>query len=229
MSAAEPAPAVSDRPAVSGGSGSRVLANTAESRPDEGRTNAVRDSWTGATAMLADPTIRRLLLAQWLPSALVVGAEALLISYSADRGFPSGAGAVLMAGPAVGMLIGDLVIGRFVRPSWRERLSGPLVLLLGAPLLLLPAAPPLPVTAALLVLSGFGFAYSLGLQRAFLEAAPENRVGQMFALLSTGLMALQGVGPLLAGALAELTTPATAIACAGAATMLVAVTTRKPR
>ncbi|MEV4281764.1 MFS transporter [Actinoplanes xinjiangensis] len=217
VSAAVPAPA------ASGGS------VTAESRPDEGRTNAVRDSWTGATAMLADPTIRRLLLAQWLPSALVVGAEALLISYSADRGFPSDAGAVLMAGPAVGMLIGDFVIGRFVRPIWRERLSGPLVLLLGAPLLLLPAAPPLPVTAALLVLSGFGFAYSLGLQRAFLEAAPENRVGQMFALLSTGLMALQGVGPLLAGALAELTTPATAIACAGAATMLVAVTARKPR
>jgi MFS family permease len=201
----------------------------AKGRPEENRANAVRDSWTGATAMLANPTIRRLLLAQWLPSALVVGAEALLIPYSADRGLPAGTGAVLMAGPAVGMLIGDFVVGRFVRPIWRERLSGPLVLLLGAPLLLLPAAPPLPVTVALLVLSGVGFAYSLGLQRAFLEAAPENRVGQLFALLSTGLMALQGVGPLLAGALAELTTPATAIACAGAATMLVAVTTRKPR
>ncbi|MEU4160227.1 MFS transporter [Actinoplanes sp. NPDC026670] len=194
-----------------------------------GSRNAVRDSWTGATAMLADPAIRRLLLAQWLPSALVVGAEALLIAYSADRGLPPGAGAVLMAGPAVGMLLGDLIVGRFVRPIWRERLSGPLVLLLGAPLLLLPANPPLPVTAALLVLSGTGFAYSLGLQRAFLEAAPEHRVGQLFALLSTGLMALQGVGPLLSGALAELTTPATAIACAGAATMLVAMTTRKPR
>ncbi|BEL07531.1 hypothetical protein Q0Z83_057220 [Actinoplanes sichuanensis] len=201
----------------------------AETRPDGRRRNAVRDSWTGATAMLADPTIRRLLLAQWLPSAFVVGAEALLIAYSADRGLPPGAGAVLMAGPAVGMLIGDLIVGRFVRPIWRERLSGPLVLLLGAPLLLLPADPPLPLTAALLVLSGTGFAYSLGLQRAFLESAPEHRVGQLFALLSTGLMALQGVGPLLSGAVAELTTPATAIAAAGAATMLVAATTRRPR
>jgi MFS family permease len=227
------AAAVSGRPVptgapVSGGPDPGGPAVT-ESGPDGGRPNAVRDSWNGATAMLADSTIRRLLLAQWLPSALVVGAEALLIPYSADRGFAPGAGAVLMAGPAVGMLLGDLVVGRFVSPVRRERLSGPLVLLLGAPLLLLPAGPPLPVTAALLVLSGFGFAYSLGLQRAFLEAAPENRVGQLFALLSTGLMALQGVGPLLAGALAELTTPATAIACAGAATMLVAVTTRQPR
>jgi predicted MFS family arabinose efflux permease len=194
-----------------------------------GRRGAVRDSWTGATAMLADPTIRRLLLAQWLPAAMVVGAEALLVSYSARRGFPPGAGAVLMAGPAAGMLLGNFVVGRFVRPAWRERLSGPLVLLLGAPLPLVAAGPPLPVTAALLVLSGFGFAYSLGLQRAFLDAAPEARLGQLFALLSTGMMALQGTGPLLAGALAELTTPATAIACAGAATMLVAVTTRKPR
>ncbi|GIE78196.1 hypothetical protein Aph02nite_41460 [Actinoplanes philippinensis] len=201
----------------------------AAARPDTGRRNAIQDSWTGATAMLTDRTIRRLLLAQWLPPALVVGAEALLISYSATRGLSPGASALLMAGPAIGMLIGDLVIGRFVAPARRERLVSPLVLLMGAPLVLLPAAPPLPVTAALLILSGFGAAYSLGLQRAFLEAAPEHRVGQLFALLSTGLMALQGVGPLLSGALAELTTPALAIACAGAATMLVAVTTRKPR
>ncbi|MEU8657306.1 MFS transporter [Actinoplanes philippinensis] len=223
--AAPPAPPGTSAPP----SGTSPSPASAATRTDQGRRNAIRDSWTGATAMLADRTIRRLLLAQWLPPALVVGAEALLIPYSANRGLPPGAGALLMAGPAAGMLIGDLVIGRFVPPTWRERLVFPLVLLLGAPLLLLPAAPPLPVTAALLVLSGFGSAYSLGLQRAFLEAAPEHRVGQLFALLSTGLMALQGVGPLLSGAVAELATPAVAIACAGAATTLVAVTTRKPR
>jgi predicted MFS family arabinose efflux permease len=190
------------------------------------RPGAVRDSWTGARAMLAHPTIRRLLLAQWLPCALAVGAEALLVSYAARRGFPHGSGALLMGAPAAGMLLGDFLVGRFVKPLWRERLTAPLVLLLGAPLLLMPVNPPLPVTVTLLVLSGFGLAYSLGLQRAFLEAAPPDRVGQLFALLSTGVMALQGTGPLLAGVLAELTSPATAIAAAGVATMLVTVMIR---
>ncbi|MEV0902232.1 MFS transporter [Actinoplanes sp. NPDC049802] len=184
---------------------------------------AVRDSWTGAVSLLADRTIRRLLLAQWLPSAFVAGSEALLVAYAARRGFAPGAGAILMAAPAVGMLIGNFAVGRLLRPSVRERLSAPLVVLLGAPLITLPAPLPLPVATAVLVLAGTGFAYGLGLQREFLEAAPADRLGQLFALLSTGLMALQGVGPLVFGAVAELTSPAAAIAAAGMATSLVAL------
>ncbi|GAA0456491.1 hypothetical protein Aca07nite_51940 [Actinoplanes capillaceus] len=184
---------------------------------------AVRDSWTGAISMLTDRTIRRLLLAQWLPSAFVAGSEALLVAYAARRGFAPGAGAILMAAPAVGMLIGNFAVGRLLRPSLRERLSAPLIILLGAPLITLLAPLPLPLVTVILVVAGTGFAYGLGLQREFLEAAPADRLGQLFALLSTGLMALQGVGPLVFGALAELTSPATAIAAAGMATSLVAL------
>ncbi|GAA4959050.1 MFS transporter [Actinoplanes utahensis] len=187
-----------------------------------GRGGAVRDSWTGATALLGDRIIRRLLIVQWLPSAFAAGAEALLVAYGARRGFPTGAGALLMAASPVGMLVGNFAIGRLVRPALRERLSAPLVVLLGAPLVLLFADLPLPVTVTLLVLAGTGFAYSIGIQREFLEAAPEARRGQLFALLSTGLMALQGVGPLIVGAIAEVTSPATAIALAGIATVLIA-------
>jgi predicted MFS family arabinose efflux permease len=190
--------------------------------------NTVRDSWTGATAMLADPTIRRLLLAQWLPSAFVAGAEALFVAYAATRHFPTGAGALLMGAPALGMFLGNFAVGRFLRPSLRERYAGAFVLVLGAPLILVLTAPPLPILTALLVLSGTGFAYSLGLQREFLEAAPDGRTGQLFALLSTGLMALQGLGPLLLGAIAETLTPVAAIAAAGVATVLVAPLVRRP-
>lgn len=193
------------------------------------RGGAIRDSWTGAVALLSDRTIRRLLLAQWLPSAFVAGAEALLVAYGAGRGFPAGTGAVLMGAPAVGMLLGNFAAGRFLRPSLRERSSPVFLVVLGAPLIALPAAPPLPVLVALLIVAGTGFAYGLGLQRAFLAAAPEERRGQLFALFSTGMMALQGVGPLLLGALAELTSPAPAIAVAGAATVLVAPSLRRLR
>lgn len=206
----------------------RLPAGTAAAPAARGGT--VRDSWTGATALLGDRTVRRLLLAQWLPSAFAAGAEALLVSYGARRGFPTGSGAILMAASPAGMLLGDFAVGRFLRPSLRERLSAPLVLVLGLPLVALLADLPLPAVAALLVLAGTGFAYTLGLQREFLEATPEDRRGQVFVLLSTGLMALQGLGPLAFGALAELTTPAIAIAAAGVAIVLVAPTlhTRRP-
>jgi len=190
--------------------------------PAEQRAGAIRDSWAGAVAMLSDGTIRRLLLAQWLPSAFVAGAEALFVAYGAGRGFPAGAGAVLMGAPALGMLLGNFVVGRFVRPARRERLVRAFLVVLGAPLIVLLVAPPLPVVVGLLIVAGTGFAYGLGLQRAFLAAAPEHRRGQLFALLSTGLMALQGIGPLVLGALAELTSPVVAIAVAGLATVLVA-------
>jgi len=190
--------------------------------PAEQRAGAIRDSWAGAVAMLSDGTIRRLLLAQWLPSAFVAGAEALFVAYGAGRGFPAGAGAVLMGAPALGMLLGNFVVGRFVRPARRERLVRAFLVVLGAPLIVLLVAPPLPVVVGLLIVAGTGFAYGLGLQRAFLAAAPEHRRGQLFALLSTGLMALQGIGPLVLGALAELTSPVVAIAAAGLATVLVA-------
>lgn len=193
------------------------------------RPGAVRDSWTGAVALLSDRTIRPLLLAQWLPSAFVAGAEALLVAYSAGRGFPAGTGALLMAAPAAGMLAGNFGAGRLMRPSLRERATPWLLLVLGAPLVALLAGPPLPVVVGLLVVAGTGFAYGLGLQRAFLAAAPEDRRGQLFALLSTGMMVLQGVGPLVLGAVAEVTSPAVAIAVAGAATVLVAPSLRRLR
>ncbi|MEV6303042.1 MFS transporter [Actinoplanes sp. NPDC051861] len=189
----------------------------------------LNESWTGATTMLANPTIRRLLLAQWLPSAFVAGAEALLIAYGARRGFPAGTGALLMAAPAVGMFTGNLIVGRFLRPSQRERYTGAFVVLLGAPLILLITGPPLAVVTVLLTLTGFGFAYGLGLQREFLESAPEGRTGQLFALLSTGLMALQGLGPLVLGALAEITSPSLAIATAGLLTVLITPLVRRSK
>ncbi|XVU21094.1 MFS transporter [Actinoplanes sp. CA-054009] len=202
------------------------LPRDAASAPSAARSGAVRDSWVGARSMLSDRTIRRLLLVQWMPSALIAGAEALLVSYGGKRGFPPGAGAVLMAAPAVGMLLGNFVVGRFLRPSLRERLAGVFVVVLGAPLVVLLLAPPFPLVVALLVLAGTGYAYGLGVQRAFLEAAPADRRGQLFALFSTGLMALQGVGPLLLGVIAEATSPTLAIALAGVATALIAPSLR---
>lgn len=185
--------------------------------------SAVRQSWSANAQLLADAVIRRLLLIQWLPSMLVVGAEGLVIAYAAMRGFPPGAGAMLLASVPGGMLLGQLVVGRFTAPAWRTRLVAPLLVLLGAPVMLLAADPPFAVTAALLTLTGFGFGYPLGLQKQFLDALPEANRGQAFGLLSMGLMTLQGIGPLIFGLLGEAAGIRAAMFTAGAAIIVIAI------
>jgi predicted MFS family arabinose efflux permease len=188
-----------------------------------GDSSVLRQSWTVNRLLLTDRTVRALLLAQWLPSAFVAAGESLVIPYASVRGFPASAPGLLLACIPVGMMVGNVVVGRMLHPPARERLVAPLVALLGLPLLALPVGPPLPVTAGLLVLAGCGFGYALGLQRPFLDAVTEPVRGQAFALLSTGLMTVQGVAPLAFGGLAELVPIGITMAASGAANLVTAL------
>jgi hypothetical protein len=121
------------------------------------------------------------------------------------------------------MIAGDFAAGRLLRPATRERLTIPLMMVAGLPLLGFAAGPPLPVAAGLLVVTGIGPAYILGIQRRFLDAVPAPVLGQAFGLLSTGLMTFQGAGPALVGAVAEITSAGGAMALAGAAIIVTAL------
>ncbi|MCX4745561.1 MFS transporter [Kitasatospora sp. NBC_01287] len=193
----------------------------------EDSARVLHGSWTGNRALLADRAVRRQLLAQWLPLAFASGAEGLIVAYLGERGLPVACAGLLFGALPVGMLLGDLVVGRLLRPAARERLVAPLVALLGLPLLGFAWRPGVPGAALLLAVSGAGFAYGLGLQRGFLAALPADRHGQAFGLLAAGVMTVQGVGPLLFGALAQLGTPADAMAGAGAAVLLTACWIRR--
>lgn len=184
------------------------------------RRGAVRASLAGNAELLADPRVRGLLLAQWLPGAFVAGAESLIVPYTESLGHPAAAASPLLAALPAGMLCGDVIIGRFCRPAQRQRLVLPLAMITGAPLLALLLHPPLLVAAAALFGCGFGFGYQLGIQQAFLDSLPPGRRGQGFGLSATGVMGGQGLTPPLAGAVAAVASPAAAMAAAGAATVL---------
>lgn len=190
--------------------------------------SAVRQSWSVSAALLRDAAVRPLLLLQWLPPAFAVGAEALMVPYAAYRGYAPGSAGLLLACAPAGMLVADLVVGRFVRPPTRERLVGPLLVLQGACVAALALPVPLPVAATLMAGLGGGFAYSLGLQRRFLDALPTAHRGQAFGLLSTGLMTLQGLGPTAFGAVGEFGSMPVAFAGAGLLIVVVA-TVLRPR
>ncbi|GGO65321.1 MFS transporter [Nonomuraea cavernae] len=184
-----------------------------------GEHGAVRTTLRVNRLLLADRRVRALLLACWLPTVCLAGAEAMIVPYLGGQGR---AGAVL-AMAAVGMAVGQFVVGRFVAPARRERLSLPLAVLIGLPWLAFLASPGLVWACALAALATVGLAYQLGLQRRFLEAVPEDVRGQAFGLQSAGLMTGQAVGAALVGVLGELIGPGPAIVAAGGAGVLVAL------
>jgi predicted MFS family arabinose efflux permease len=195
-----------------------------------GRTTRgiIRATMAGNLELLGDRTVRGLLLAQWLPAWFVTGAESLIVPYAGSLGLPPSAASPLLAAAPAGMLLGDVVVGRFCRPAVRQRLAFPLAALMGAPLLVLAFRPPLPVTGTVLLACGFGFAYMLGVQQPFLDSLPDRLRGQAFGLNSTGMMTGQGLIPPLAGGLAAASGAGPAMAVAGAVTILAALLLRGP-
>ena len=186
----------------------------------------VRATMAGHVELFRDRTVLGLLLAQWLPAWLVAGAESLIVPYNGSLGRPASAAGPLLAALPAGMLLGDLLVGRFCAPGTRTRLAFPLAAAMGVPLLGLVFRPPLPLACLALLACGAGFAYQLGIQQAFLDSLPEQRRGQGFGLSSTGTMAGQGVTPALVGALAGAIGAAAAMAVAGTATALAALALR---
>jgi Na+/melibiose symporter-like transporter len=188
----------------------------------------VRATIAGNVELLTLRPVRGLLLAQWLPVWFVTGAEALIIPYAVSLGDPPGAAGPLLAAVPGGMLLGDLLVGRFCPLARRERLAFPLALLLGAPLLMLVFRPPPLIAGVALFISGCGYAYQLGIQQAFLDSLPARLRGQAFGLRTTGTMGGQGLVPSAIGGIAAALGPAVAMAMAGTIAMLTALALHGP-
>ncbi|WNF29389.1 MFS transporter [Streptomyces sp. C11-1] len=187
---------------------------TARTPRSTGRASVGETRRTNARLWSSVPR-RHVFLALWVPNGLVVGCESLYVAYA-----PGHAG-LLFAGGALGMLAGDALVGRFVTVRWRARLGSPLRLLLAAPHLLFVLRPGLPIALAAVVLASVGFAASLLLQERLVALTPPELSGQALGLASSGMLAMQGVGAAVAGAIAQLTSPATGMAAAAALSVAV--------
>ncbi|MFF3330500.1 MFS transporter [Streptomyces sp. NPDC002888] len=159
-----------------------------------------------ANALLWSSRPRRLVyLGLWLPNGLVVGCESLFVSYD------PGAAGTLFACAALGMLVGDVIVGRLVPPAVRARLATPLLLLLATPYAFFALRPDTPVAAACAALASVGFGASLVQQERLVALTPSELRGHSLGLDSAGRLTMQGVSAALAGSVAQLTSPATAM------------------
>ncbi|HEY3505430.1 MAG TPA: MFS transporter [Actinocatenispora sp.] len=158
----------------------------------------------------------------WL-YGLFLAPEALAVPFTHQIGAGAGATGWLMAADPVGALVGTLLLTRVVPQRWWPALLAPLVVATGVPLVLSALAPTLPVALVLWPLTGVLTCYITIAQVTYVRRVPDDRRGRAAGVASAGLQTAQGVGVLLAGALAELMAPSTAIGVCAAAGVLLAV------
>ncbi|MCW5253462.1 MFS transporter [Streptomyces sp. SHP 1-2] len=184
-------------------------------RPPRGTGRATISATWRANARLWSSVPRRYVyLALWVPNGLIVGVESLYVPYS-----PDDAGLLLASG-ALGMLVGDVVAGRFLPPRWRERLTVPLCVLLAAPYPFFALGPGLPTALVLVTVAALGYAAGLLLQERLIALTPDALSGQALGLHGSGMLTMQGVGAAVAGSVAELTSPASGMATTAAASLV---------
>ncbi|HEY7047798.1 MAG TPA: MFS transporter, partial [Jatrophihabitantaceae bacterium] len=117
---------------------------------------------------------------------------------------------------------------RFVTDRVRRRLVEPLRFLLAAPYVAFVFHPPLAIEVALAFAASAGYAASLPLQERLVSNTEPGIRGQVLGLNGTGMLAMQGIGAVLAGALAQQlggdhAGVATAIGLTGCASLAVTV------
>ncbi len=134
---------------------------------------------------------------------------------------------LLMAAMPLGMVAGAFLLSRLAAPSVRMRLIGWLAILSCLPLVGCACNPPLWVVLALWTPAGAGGAYQLAAAATFAQALQLATRARAFGLAQSGLYAVQGLGILAGGAVAQVIGAPLAVGRAGlagltAATMLAA-------
>lgn len=166
---------------------------------------SVAQTWRTNALLWSSPPRRTTYLLLWIPNGLIVGCESLYVSYAPDRA------GLLFAFAAFGMFVGDVTTGRFIPPAVRGRLGIPFLLLLATPYLPFALGPGVAVAAGAVALASVGFGASLIQQERLMALTPDELSGHALGLHSSGMLTMQGVSAALAGTVAQLTSPATAM------------------
>jgi len=191
---------------------------SAKPRPDPGAvestTGYLPAVFAGFALIARDRGLRTRLGLIWLMGLWVVP-EGVAPPYALDIGGGTRAVGFLMAAAPAGMILGAYFFVRVLGDRLRSRLLGPAAVLTGAPLVLCALQPGLGLSILLWGLSGVLMAYSVPLQADFVRAVPRDQRGQVVGIGASGLLAVQGVGILLGGLIAQGWNAATAITVAG--------------
>jgi hypothetical protein len=173
------------------------------------------DSLRGVREVLGHARLRRLLLLGWLVPMFAVAPESLAAPYVAGQGGSTALVGWWLAMLPIGLVAGDLLGVLTLSPARQRALTGLAAAAYFLPYLVFGTRPPVAVALPLLAGAGLCGLYSLGLDALVRAAVPDELFARAMAVNSAGLLTVQGVGFALAGAIAQVTGPAWAIAIAG--------------
>ena len=191
-------------------------------RPRNAVRKAGRSLSDGVRLIWSDRQLRGLLGLLYL-YGFYIAPEGLAVAYAADEGAGHAAVGLLMAADPVGAIIGSLLLSRWLPAAWRSRALGPLAVVSGIPMVASAFYHSVPAAIALWTLVGVLSSYTMIVHATFVRRVPDGQRGQVIGLASAGLQAAQGLGIVVAGVLADVTTPATAVGIMGAAGALLAL------
>jgi hypothetical protein len=188
-------------------------------------TSLWQDAVAGLRFIAGSPRPRAIIGVLWVGSMFTYAPEGLAVPFAASLGGGTTAVGILLAANPLGVTLGGLAVTRLVPPDRRERLVAPLLV---ASLVLLALAgvlgrtlPPgrmaFAVVVGLMFVSGLTSCWFIPLQALFMAAVPAAFRGRAFGVAISGLFAVQGLGVLVAGALAGPLTPAGVVTGAGVA------------
>jgi MFS family permease len=190
---------------------------------DAPTTGYIHNLTAGVALVVHTPKLRTLTLLATI-AGFYVTVEGLAVPYAHEIGHGATAAGLLLAASPAGCVVGMWLI-TLVPPDRRLKLLGPLAVAACLPLVLCAFAPGAVVTFCLWAISGAASAYHLPTSAAFIQAVPDHRRGQAFGVAGTALKGSQGLGILLAGALAGPLGTSRALAVMGAAGALAAAAT----
>ena len=196
-----------------------VRAQIVRGTPSAGVVGFFRDIGDGASYLFRHAVLVPLLALSLCSVWAMAAPEAVAIAYAQDRSGSTQLGGLLMAAPVFGAIAGLLMVGRWQPQRQNSRIIV-MALLMPLPLLVTVFAPPLPITWALWFGCGVLQAFMLPLQATFSLVVPAEMRGRVFGLGGALSVAASGVAFLVAGYLAEHTSPATAVASCAMASLL---------
>jgi MFS family permease len=136
----------------------------------------------------------------------------LAVPFAAQIGVGTAAVGLLLAALPAGCTLGSALLTRLVPPGRRLILLGPLAVATSAVLLPFGLVPGLGVAVALCGLCGLLSGHDAIAMATFTRTVPAERRGQAYGLAAAVVRGAEGLGPALAGVVAQFSSPSTAIA-----------------
>lgn len=177
---------------------------------DEVRRTLADDFREGWRLVFDDPALRALIVLAWSAAVFVIAPEAVALAYARDDGADPAVGAALMASLPAGAAIGALLVAR-LEPLRQVGLILPLAVTSCTPLLLTSLAPPWQLVLPLWFLSGLSQGFMVPLMTTVNLVSPAALRGRVNGLAGAGFSLVTASTYLLAGAMADLTSPAVAV------------------